>query len=56
MDAKSKNDPKSQNKVKGQLSAKLLNAYKIAYSSYKLSNIYLKSLIYNSLYINILIR
>ena len=35
---------------------KLLNSYKIAYSSYKLSNIYLKSLIYNRLYIYILIR
>ena len=35
---------------------KLLNSYEIACSSYKLSNIYLKSLVYNSLYINILIR
>ena len=35
---------------------KLLNSYKIAYSCNKLSNIYLKSLIYNSLYINILNR
>ena len=32
MDAKSINDPKSQNKVKGQLSEKMLNSYKIAYS------------------------
>ena len=35
---------------------KLLKSYKIAYSCNKLSNIYLKSLIYNSLYIDILIR
>ena len=47
---------KSGNMNTSMSAALIRNSYKIAYSCYKLSNIYFKSLIYISLYINILIR